>query len=374
MGRGRIKSCFIFILFQLLLVQSLLAQQFMFIEADGQQPFYVKRGGETFSSTAAGFILIPKLTQSEIDIVIGFPNNIYPEVAFKIKQPAIDRGFHLKQFDGQGWVLVDRSSQEQIKGGTVDVKKPVAVTTSTSSGFAEMLVEATGDKSLLDKSTILNTVSTKLQSADPKPKPVVVAAKNQSQVKTQNKPLGLGVVRSVTQSDDSAYLRILFFEKTAKDKWDTIQVEIEKWIDAKPPAVNYVTVDKSENISSATAVVEVQDEKAGPQSGVSSLISDCLHPVAMPKDVKDIQKKLSKAAIFEDQLKIIDKVFQEKCFSTKQVKVLGDSFWDEQSRLNFYAYVRKWVIDAALFGELEQSFLQEGSRIAFREMLKKQVQ
>jgi hypothetical protein len=43
---------------------------------------------------------------------------------------------------------------------------------------------------------------------------------------------------------------------------------------------------------------------------------------------------------------------------------------EEQQRLLFYKRARKWVSDSALYGELEQSFLQEGSKKAFREMLK----
>jgi len=96
--------------------QGLSAQHYIFIEADGQQPFYLKQGNTMVSSSASGFLIIPKIMASEMEFSIGFPKNIYPEVSFYINGTDRDRGFQLKLMEGQGWSLFDRTSLEVIKG------------------------------------------------------------------------------------------------------------------------------------------------------------------------------------------------------------------------------------------------------------------
>jgi hypothetical protein len=112
MRLSKLKSILLFFVFLFGYIPFLLAQHFVFIEAEGQQPFYLKKNGETYSSTGTGFIILSKLNTKDIEFVIGFPNNIFPEVAFKVKELTKDRGFYLKQAEGKVWVLVDRSNAE----------------------------------------------------------------------------------------------------------------------------------------------------------------------------------------------------------------------------------------------------------------------
>ena len=67
-----------FMLMAAMAFQSLTAQHYIFIEADGQQPFYLKQGNTMVSSSAAGFLILPKIKAAELEFSIGFPKNIYP--------------------------------------------------------------------------------------------------------------------------------------------------------------------------------------------------------------------------------------------------------------------------------------------------------
>lgn len=58
--------------------QGLSAQHYIFIEADGQQPFYLKQGNKMVSSSATGFLILPKITASELEFSIGFPKIVIP--------------------------------------------------------------------------------------------------------------------------------------------------------------------------------------------------------------------------------------------------------------------------------------------------------
>lgn len=361
-----------FIVFQFGIYSFLHAQHYIFIEAEGQQPFYLKRGGETFSSTGSGFIILSKINQKEIDFIIGFPNKLYPEVAFKIAAIQQDRGFALKKIQGKDWALEDRQTLGLIKGGPVDEKAVSQSSAVSTAGFADLLAEATGDKSLLEKSTLITLPADKPVVSNNKPKPNSTVSKTPTATKQPSKSTSLGIVRSYIQSEDSSLLRIAYFEKGAKNNWDTIIVEIEKI--TKTPLVSKALVqDKLPN--SPTTISPIVKEVAldSPKQTIALEIAvGCSNPIALPRDVKELQRKMNKASSFEVQLELATKAFNEKCFTTKQVKELGSLFWEEQNKLTFYSRLRKFVADPSLYGELEQSFLQEGSKKAFREMLKQQ--
>lgn len=132
--------------------QGINAQHYLFIEADGQQPFYLKQGNRMVSSSAAGFLILPKITASEMEFSIGFPKNSYPEVSFYVNGTDRDRGFQLKLMEGQGWSLFDRTSLEVIKG-EVPKAAPVEMQLpqKEEGSFAKLLATATDDKSLLER-------------------------------------------------------------------------------------------------------------------------------------------------------------------------------------------------------------------------------
>ena len=368
----KLKSLLLLITFQFGVVSFLIAQQYLFIEAEGQQPFYLKRGGETYSSSGSGFIILSKLNQREIDLVIGFPNKIFPEVAFKIGPIQQDRGFALKQLEGKGWVLVDRQTSSLILGGPVVIKTTAVATTSTSTGFANMLSDATGDKSLLEKTALITTPSEKPLTANAKTKSNTAQAKSPTPAKQASKAPTLGIVRSYIQVDDSSLLRIAYFEKGAKNSWDTIIVEIEK--KRKQPYITKpVAIDSTKEALSSKSSISNETTIDVPKQNVATDLSvGCSLSIALPKDLRELQRKMAKAATFELQLDLATKAFNEKCFTTKQVKELGTIFWEEQNKLTFYSRIKKQVADPSLYGELEQTFIQEASKKAFRDMLKKE--
>ena len=352
-------------------VPFLLAQHYIFIEAEGQQPFYLKKNGETFSSTAKGFIILSKLAEKDVEIVIGFPNKLFPEAIYKVNGLVNDRGFYLKQIEGKGWMLVDRSTSELISGGKVQAKT-VITSPSSSTGFAELLADVTGDKTLVDRSSLITAPVAKPVAANLKSKSTSTVVKGQTNPKQINKPVGLGVIRSYIQSDDSTALRIAYLVKGSKENWDTINVEIERMLEKTVPQP-LVKTDSNRNPEMNLQNPEKASANPVTASSVNeNIVSDCVNPVALPKDIRELQRRISRSSTVDEQIAMAIKSMSEKCYTTKQVKEVGTSFLEEQSRLTFYSKARKWVVDPALFGELEKSFLQEGSIKAFRDMMKKQ--
>jgi hypothetical protein len=104
----------------------------------------------------------------------------------------------------------------------------------------------------------------------------------------------------------------------------------------------------------------------------TDVVMGCTNPIAMPKDINALQRKMGRAASDQEQLELVVKAFGQKCFTSKQAGELGSVFVDEQKRIELFAKIKNLVADPALFGELEQTFLQPESIKVFRELLKKQ--
>lgn len=367
-----LKSILLYTLFQFGIFPMLFSQHYVFIEAEGQQPFYLRKSGETYSSSVSGFMILAKLKVQDTNFIIGFPNKLYPEVAFAIPALQQDKGYALRQKEGKNWVLVDRNNSTIITGGAVDSRQLLSSTTATATGFADLLADATGDKTLLEKSTFIGSTADKTPSVGLNTKTSSAATKSQGNLKQPNKTQSSNIVRSYIQQEDSSILRIAYFEKGGKNNWDTIIVEIEK--KRIPTSLNEPSAfTNTKTVSPDAATVKIEDRQVAIQPDLKEVQQmGCNHPIALPKDLRELQRKIAKAPAFEEQMELSVKAFQEKCFTTKQVKELGVLFWEEQNRLNFYTRLRKFVADPSLYGELEQSFLQEASKKAFRDMLKKQ--
>ena len=114
------------------------AQHYVFIESEGQ-PFYAKKSGKLYSSSANGFLIIPKVADSVIALNIGFPRNQYPELNFEFALMDRDRGFQLRKLDDKGWVLFDRSTMETVEVGKLAGEKKV-VAQQEKKGFADVLM------------------------------------------------------------------------------------------------------------------------------------------------------------------------------------------------------------------------------------------
>jgi len=367
--RNRWTLMFVFLLFAGY-VNSALAQHYVFIEAEGQQPFYLKRNGETYSSNASGFIILSKITENVVDLIIGFPNKAYPEFAFKISGLEKDKGFRLKLTEKGNWVLLDRITQNVVFGITIDQSTLVTSGQAISStSFAQLLSETTGDKSLLDKSWSPPTqekspiTPVKTNSAASPLKPVA------------SKPLisqspTLTSIKAIIQADNDNLKRIMYIEKGLKGKLDTIFVEIEKL--NKETITPLATKEIRSSLVEKDTTIEEQVSQIDTDIKFSADVVGCTNPVAMPRDLSALQRKMGRAASDQEQLELIVKAFGQKCFTSKQAGELGSVFVDEQKRIELFTKIKNLVADPALFGELEQTFLQPESIKVFRELLKKQ--
>ena len=369
--------------------QGLSAQHYIFIEADGQQPFYLKQGNTTKSSSAAGFLIIPKITASEMEFSIGFPKNIYPEVSFYISGTDRDRGFQLKMMEGQGWSLFDRTSLEVIKGG-VPKASPIELQLpkKEEGSFAKLLATATDDQSLLERMPKKDSIK-KASPGKSITKAEVTAVATKSGLKDslgKKDKIILPEMSLSAQMENADVKRLVYVEKTVKGGSDTINVEIEK---KKTVAVTepLATPKDSTLIPSSPKTIaspsgssdsiaqlnkpgaDTDSSKANIQVSKASPIIVCDRPIADYKDIRALQKKLLGISSEDEQRNYAVKAFGQKCYNTKQALEIGWFFLEETSRLQLFKALKPLIADKASFGNLEASFLKEENIIAFRALV-----
>ncbi len=116
---------------------SSLAQQtnFVHIQSEGNEPYYVQMNGSVYSSSATGYLVIPRVTAGDHTLVVGFPRNTFPEYAFPFSIADKPRGFSLKLAIDNSWSLFDMvnftvtrgtmASKEQLLAASSNPEEPV---------------------------------------------------------------------------------------------------------------------------------------------------------------------------------------------------------------------------------------------------------
>lgn len=129
---------------------------FIYIQTENSKPFYIKFQGNVISSSAAGYVIIPRLVSGDYQINIGFPRNEYPEEEFHFSLSDEDMGFLLKNFREKGWSLFNLQSMELIAGVNA-APPPAPQQQTTNNAFTRLLAAVVQDSSLLIDNTPVTT-------------------------------------------------------------------------------------------------------------------------------------------------------------------------------------------------------------------------
>ncbi len=128
------------------------AQQihFLYLQTESGQPFYVKVNNKIISSSAAGYLILPKLAGGDYKLSVGFPKKEFPEENFQVTIGRQNEGFLIKNFGDKGWGLFNMQSDNVIMGGSKDVVLNTPKTLQDDL-FSKMLANVVKDSSILQK-------------------------------------------------------------------------------------------------------------------------------------------------------------------------------------------------------------------------------
>lgn len=108
------------------------ASYFVYIQHEKNQPFYVKHDGKLLSSSAKGYVILPKLSQGKVPLIIGFPKQENAERQFVLRLAGQrDYGYLLKSEGENDYALYDLQTFATLKSGGSAAPPPAEEITVT---------------------------------------------------------------------------------------------------------------------------------------------------------------------------------------------------------------------------------------------------
>ncbi len=360
------------------MLSSVWAQHYVFIESDGQ-PFYVKKAGKLYSSSANGFLIIPKLADGVVELNIGFPRNQFPELNFEFALMDRDRGFQLRKLDDKGWILFDRSSMETI--GVGKLPEEIKVVVQEKKGFADVLMEVTGDKTLVsnveNKSRDEKEVISKEKIKAEVPldsKQVIVVFNNNKEEKVDveidkseiaKRPVPIKLAEEKSKANDDVKLQ-------SKD--DLVSNPDQKLKEERGKVDSLAKGEVVKKNTNLNSIVKADESKSvlveeTPKPDLGKSIRVCSSPFANEKDVKGLKKKILGIVSDQDIIEAVIKAMGERCYNCRQLAELSWMFTDEQVRLKLFQRAYARVSDPEKFSDLESTLVQDSTIAAFRNIM-----
>jgi hypothetical protein len=385
-------------------------KHFVFIQADNNQPFYVSVNGKLYSSTATGYVIIPKLTDGVYNFSVGFAQNTYPEQSFECVIDKKDLGFNLKNFNDKGWGLFNLQTLEVTMAGathTNDVAKALDVSNAAKKADEEVIsFDKKKKDTIAETKPVEDTVNAQpVAKATETSKDTAGAA---NLVATEQKPVveevpkkeAVGAprvesdVKKVSETKGDEGVTLSYVEGTGK-KADTIQVIIPSSPTASPNAGNTsssVAAPESKLDASTTnaASTKSSSNEAAPKfldismnSGKKDTVTATAKPeetrpvmensncknIATDDDYAKLRKKMALETSDDKMIAEARKFYRNKCFTTSQIKGLSSLFMSDEGRFKFFDASFVSVADAGQYYTLQSELIDPAYVARFKALL-----
>lgn len=392
---------------------------FIYLQSDNKQPFYVKVKEMIYSSSASGYVIIPRMQAGTYNLAVGFPKNEFAAQTIPVTIAGKDLGYLLKNFEGKGWGLFNIQTMDVIMSNAATNSQSKAATETRSDDFSNTLADVVNTPSIKEikkeqpkeekKSAIVkkeDAVAVIPSSGVQEP----VKTEENRTVPEQEKAPGsfTGIKRiGYSQTSDGASITYLLSNGAGTDTVDVFMPIEEIPVPVSKPAekaeVSKVTkpgdnkaekkeageprfieidlpeTDKTNNPAGNSGEVKkgntpkpIGTDTGKPETAGSSLKminSDC-KSIATEDDFMKARKKMTAQKSDEDMVSAAKKLFKQKCYSTEQVKNLSVLFLKDEGKYKFFDAVYPFVYDSPEFRQLESQLSDEYYISRFRSMLR----
>jgi len=218
---------------------------FIYLQSDNRSPFYLKTGTKVYSSTAHGYLIVPQLTDSTYNVVIG--KNGIPESRFSIAINGKDHGYLLRQngsqlslFNLQTMALTEPLAG--VDGGVSYIDK--------TDRFTTLLSQAADDTTLLKMAVFAKVEKTPepaktVAKVEEPAKPITTPDTTTATALTPEKPLFVDTVATEVAT-----------VKEVKKEEETV-VEETKTETAKTEVAQNETAKEKTDVKEEDTIVEV---------------------------------------------------------------------------------------------------------------------
>ena len=385
------------------------AQQnhFVFIQSETRQPFNITINNKVYSSTASGYVIVPKILAGTYSISVGFGGNVIPDQSFNIEVLQKDLGYTLKNVDQKGWALLNLQTFENIYAANIfqqslvvsantsnvtkppanvpertfqpevnspvskDLKneidtmgsmegRPLPVTNSGTSDNGKIKKEVTETPALQSSKEPVKeeVVINEKKIEEPQSIPKNETRTNQS---VSNNLLVKSTITKISELKGGEAIYITFVDESANQS-DTINVLI-------PDNISQAAKGEKPAIKSELKFLDIKSppSKDSTQPVASSKTADKVSPAgkslnnpifsrcstsASNDDFLKLRKKMAAATDNDGMISEAKKSFKGMCFNTDQIKNLAYLFLTDQSRYQFFDASYPAVSDPANFNSL----------------------
>lgn len=368
---------------------------FIYLQSEQEQPFFVKMNDKVLSSTASGYLIIPKLYDSSYSFNIGFVENKWPEQKFSVGINAKDHGYLLKNFGDKGWGLFD------LQNLSVQMAIPPETKTSTViksekkevSEFTEILSKAADDSTLKEKQvlvkeekkpdTIVQNI-VKREENKPEEKPVTkteeskvenkeqLATKKDETNPTSEQNYKRSIVTRKAESSTTAGVGLIFIDDYQNGSKDTIRILIPN-----PKPLNNIAKqglkEEKKNldiIPDSSKKENLQELKKDEKPIVNQTNkNNCLH-IAVENDFLALRKNMAAKTDDDEMVAEAKKYFKTKCFTTSQIKNLSVLFLNDEGKYKFFDAAYGHTSDIENFNLLQMELKDEYYINRFKAMIR----
>lgn len=391
----------------LLLCTSVKAQQnyFVYIQTDNKQPFYVKMNDKVMSSSASGYVVIPKLSTGSYNLNIGFPKDQWAQQSVPLVISKSDAGYLLKNFGEKGWGLFNLQTMEvTMNGATAPVKQ---ITGSKDDLFANTLSGAANtDVTVVKKEKPVEPVKAVVIPA------LVKAEELKTEVVKTVNEIPLNKIQKINSSNDVDGKSATYVDKYGNSN-DTIKIfipvavkpevvkpEVVKAELVKPTLIEPEVVKKeqekipvkdrkfldidmqnpntkmSEKEVSVTTTVEKPiaetikkaDQPIATNRPIVNFNSDC-KTSADENDFLKIRKKMAAASNDDGMVSAAAKILKLTCFTVDQIKNLSLLFLNDAGKYKFFDAAYPRISDTQNFASLQSQLTDEYYVTRFKAMI-----
>ena len=377
---------------------------FIYLQTDNKQPFYVKLRETIYSSSNAGYLIIPKLQPGTYNLSVGFPKNEFAAQNIPVTISGKDLGYLLKNFEGKGWGLFNMQTMDVIMATTTGAASaPVAKADTRTDDFSNMLADVVNTPSIKEvrkeepkeekkpvpvkkeEPAAVIPVSAAPQTSGAAPK-IEVAAKPAAIIKkisSSQTGEGANLVYLLTDEYGSDTVNVIIPIEKAPATADKPVIETAKKAETKkketgkqPGDPKFIEIDLPNAPQEKPVVKEESSPKPigsnSPQpanAGLTMINSDC-KSVAADDDFIKTRKKMTAQKSDDEMISAAKKLFRQKCYSTAQVKNLSVLFLKDESKYKFFDAIYPFVYDSREFKQLESQLSDEYYISRFRSMIR----
>jgi hypothetical protein len=370
---------------------------FIYLQAEPEQPFFVKMNSKVFSSSASGYLILSRLRDSSYAFSVGFPQNKWPEQYFKVDIKAKDHGFLLKNFGEKGWGLFDLQTLS-VQMAEVPADKAVRPELKEVSAFTDVLAKAANDPSLREKPVLVSQPeSVAIQPAvdrtdetQNKEQTVVQALSITEPVIKEDTPVASpeiireepkiipaedykpSLVTRKSESSTSQGFGLTFVDEYADGTKDTIRIMIPNQrsltavVKEEPKEEKKfldITTDAPDKLAESKAPVD----KAVVKTPVTG--NYCADTTS-ETDFRKLRRKMASQDDDDGMVREAEKFFKSKCVTVAQVKNLSALFLLDSGKYKFFDAAYGHVGDIDNFAGLQSELSDKYYVNRFRAMLR----